>query len=660
MVIMSAKVRLPEGQWFRKYMNTLGYKISYGGSCYGLAQMSRQAFLSGEIDKFNKRLISIYSKGESYFKKLKKGEIKTKESIDILAFFDGVVLYQNPVVNRAFLPTKDKGFDGKWITQRDNVAHDVVAPVTKEKQIKAFDFSGAYSKSELIKILQLFQHNIKNKSSFQISNNGHAMSIQYDPQKKEWHFIDANQLPVKTYKQNELSKFASIIIKGFKCKRNGDDNAIFSASVYANKDDSTQLAQSFSKIKKTSEWQQIHKVTQKKSNMRALKKDSWILVAAKGGNVSDVKKLLDFKHPKSVVEDVYNIARKNWWLKVLEKLIKENKIDINQTKFGRTMLYDAIIDNASLKIIEFLIKMGADVNSKTDDDLAINRRTPLDIAIFRNRTKVLECLLPKANQETKNQALIYAIVYDKPNYEKLLIENGAKFNKKLLNRELMTRITYGDKKAVKRLLKKGADIKQLMKNGENPLYLAAENGHCQLFKTLFKYAKGYEEKMIKGALNHAKKQGANHAVYAFKSHYNEKGQKKHFRHESNEKSLIDNALFNKMKFIDTLKKQIETKQWKVIGFRGEKIKINDSTVKTVPKNVAQLYQLCQKTIVDDDYEKSFNKINQMLKNISVRKSIFSTRATSTTEFYKSCKQRFKEIKKSNKEDKIYYGPATLT
>lgn len=90
-------------------MKALGYQIEAGGVCNGIALMIIQAYLINDLTAFNKRLINIHDKWKRV-KAIKKSVGKTNlannrdyqklivelQSVDILAFFDGITLYQDP------------------------------------------------------------------------------------------------------------------------------------------------------------------------------------------------------------------------------------------------------------------------------------------------------------------------------------------------------------------------------------------------------------------------------------------------------------------------------------------------------------------------------------------------------------------------------------
>ncbi|MGD0465125.1 MAG: hypothetical protein ABSA84_00265 [Gammaproteobacteria bacterium] len=80
--------------WLINCMENCGYKNVSTGICLGLAYMSIHAMLIGELGVFINRLklINHLYHNENY-------ALTIEQITDVLAFFDGIQLYQNPKIH---------------------------------------------------------------------------------------------------------------------------------------------------------------------------------------------------------------------------------------------------------------------------------------------------------------------------------------------------------------------------------------------------------------------------------------------------------------------------------------------------------------------------------------------------------------------------------
>ena len=154
-----------DGQRYIERMEALGYKVGIDGQCFGLSHMALQAFLADDMKSFTNRLQTIFDipiddyKDDFSLLRQKQQQFiregKTAESnaindniVNILAFFDGIVLFQDPNSYRDLFSDENK-------TTRHNAlkSSSLVLPLilnTKEKTpVRIQRFAGAYNKEEL-------------------------------------------------------------------------------------------------------------------------------------------------------------------------------------------------------------------------------------------------------------------------------------------------------------------------------------------------------------------------------------------------------------------------------------------------------------------------------------------------------------------------------
>jgi hypothetical protein len=210
-------------------MQAMGYPIDRTGHCLGIASMAMQASLMGELDQFNARLERIASIPVHEFKKymedtnpdpknLNKASLqKLKERLDVQAFFDGVLLYQQTHVPKGILPKTLSNAYNMGRQQTDEVM-PLVLPDTL-KPVKMLDNVGAYNKKELEQSLGLLCAVIPPgvRTSLILRIDTHAIHLSFDPSKNCFTLIDANNLPAKIFSatQQGQSELANRIFQQF-------------------------------------------------------------------------------------------------------------------------------------------------------------------------------------------------------------------------------------------------------------------------------------------------------------------------------------------------------------------------------------------------------------------------------------------------------------
>jgi ankyrin repeat protein len=179
----------------------------------------------------------------------------------------------------------------------------------------------------------------------------------------------------------------------------------------------------------------------------------------------------------------------------LKKMIAEG-VDINSVNKYKNYPIITAIDSNNFEIIKFLLENGADVNvQNTAGETAITRsllQAHMSGCYDSEAYKIVEFLLknganpnflPKVVEisQNTNTPLIQAVSYKNRYLVKLLIQYGADVNQesaddliaKWTTTPLITSI--GDFKMFRYLVKKGAKINKINRNGDNPLIYAAIN-----------------------------------------------------------------------------------------------------------------------------------------------------------------------------------------
>ena len=216
-----------------------------------------------------------------------------------------------------------------------------------------------------------------------------------------------------------------------------------------------------------------------------------------------------------------HIAARNGHLKLCEKLVAEYKFDMNMVNnLGWTALHHSA-HNGSYELIEFFIKMGADIHLKTNDG-----SNCFHIAAFSGHLNLCETLIDihsfdvdmtnskgwtglHYSAKCGSHDLINFFVDKKINiYQKTkdgmnclhIAASKGHFNLcKTLIEELNFNVHIGDNRKwsalhhaalngsyelMKYFIAKGTNVSLKTKHGKNCLHIAASNGHLDLCKTL--------------------------------------------------------------------------------------------------------------------------------------------------------------------------------
>jgi len=232
----------------------MGYEIDYKGLCSGIATMALQAIIAKNIRTFEERrnlitrLIKIIIQSISFgldsankylitYQEILKSDKNTAEEflqqlrgvfnhlietnaikpitiLELKGFIDGIVIHQNPSKYKEFIPGEIRG-------QNFRVALSVTSPVDLEKN-GIYEFK-PMCYSFTMKELTLFLEKLKNDVfcigtgskavviGGDIPSNtdaivGHAITIGYNPERKEWYLIESDQSLIKTENHNIISK----------------------------------------------------------------------------------------------------------------------------------------------------------------------------------------------------------------------------------------------------------------------------------------------------------------------------------------------------------------------------------------------------------------------------------------------------------------------
>jgi len=393
-------------------MKKLDFSASEEGMCYGLAGMGMQAFLAKDLKTYDQRLAVIQSIPPAEISKtvaLVQEKVKAKQVLNlkeesilsIPAFFNGIMLYQQPenyfylfeekqaptfqnaeltfprVLSKALIVEEKIANQGKpYIIEKNNVA-------------KVTDFSGIYNRKEFKEYLTLIRETAETQNydypiGFLLSDYTHTATVGYE--NKAWQWINASCS--KEIKEDQ--EMANIVIDAFSPPdRAMQDNNVISLSteIFVENPQNEQIKKYITAYKTNDIWKKLHAVNQEKISRKDTKGTSWIFIAVEKNHIETVKLLRDGGAPlDQALADgttLLYIAAEQGHTEIV-KLLLEAKVNPHQSTIGITPLWIAT-QNGHLEVVKLLLEAKADFHQAARDG-----RTPLCIAIEQGHTQIVE------------------------------------------------------------------------------------------------------------------------------------------------------------------------------------------------------------------------------------------------------------------------------
>jgi len=458
----------------------LGYPHNDKGLCHGVTLRCLEAYHLGEQDKFINRINKIRDTENladlirEAQEKVKQHETLTpneRELLEILSFYDSLLLYQKP--------REHHNFFNEALSQLNT---DKISCLAGSEGIQSqgglltfYSEPNSFTKQELSDYLGNLQKiisddtlNVQCNLSMLLSSDDHAMGLFYQPKRHTWTFMDINQWPplevifplssesnrwsfLNLFSMSPIDKLAESIRRGF----DSETNTTFNMKLISTHAESARLQALNAKLNQLTNLYPVTRViSQDKNNHAAL-----LYIAAKHGHIEVVKALL------------------------------AAGADPNQARDdGITPLFAASV-KGHVEVVKVLLAGGADPNQARAEDGA----TPLLVAAQDGHVEVVKALLadPRIlpNKATADGATPLFIAAQQGYAEVVtaLLDVGADPN---LARDddgvtpLLAAAQNGHIKVVTALLDAGADPNLAKPNGATPLYLAAQKGHVEVVKAL--------------------------------------------------------------------------------------------------------------------------------------------------------------------------------
>jgi len=465
--------------WLLGRLTALGYPVgSSEGICYAIARLARQAALLGEIEKFEERLKLLYLTPLQILRDFKAGRISLttdkQKDIDMLAFFDGIEIYQNIYLHKNGL--LEKHIRDAAISLKEEM---IVAPAKLEKdnKVQLAYFSGTYTLEELeIYLIKLEEMVLSANRPFSLilGQSNHDTELSYDRKQGTWCFVHANDLPVQRTKN--IKELARMIKIGLTFTEEETCLIPMITTIDTTESNKQEMMQCVKKWENDEAIKKMHEVTFEKAKfILELDRDdydSWIMLASQCGEKEKVKRLAaygadvnligvegylaadfasdpDIRHFLRYGQNLpHLIASAEGFTDILRAWIDKG-IDIKQSdESGRSALHYAV-KNGHTDTVKFLIESGADLEQTDHAD-----QTALSLACAASHIDII----------------------------KLLIENGAGFT--YLDKTHQTILHWaadnGHIDIVKLLIEKGIDLKIKNPDGKTAFDLACAKKHTAI------------------------------------------------------------------------------------------------------------------------------------------------------------------------------------
>jgi ankyrin repeat protein len=338
--------------WYIDRMRALGYDANPGGCCYGLTQMSMQAFLANDLNTFLARLKEINSISLSDFRNdfsdLKEkqqklriaGNVQSADKInqlivDIKAFFEGILLTQSPAKFKDFFSIDDQtNLQNAKKTMPLTLSIELEQPQKKPYNIASV--TGTYCKAELIEYLNTLKDTF-NHYPFSLNFTGeysasclHEINLNYDGENKQWLLVDSNDLPLQIL--TDTAQVANALLNAYEQRT----KIVMATEIYAQSEHAISMLDAFEKLNTNESWIKLHDITK-------VQAPQFFLALS-----------LDFVDEQ--------------WIK---RVLDANPTLINQGVFNTNPLRMAV-QNGQIKIVKLLIEHGADVHQENLLALAMN------------------------------------------------------------------------------------------------------------------------------------------------------------------------------------------------------------------------------------------------------------------------------------------------
>lgn len=398
-----------------KTMHKLGYKVDgQSGLCAGLSMAALHSFFTvGHLDTFNQRITLIFQNDATPVVTTNK-----QDRIDMLAFFDLVMLYQEPLeyadVFNASITQSNPSELSDW-TAANNIS-------TQNPISKLLQWPNIYTANELENLCVDLHESAQAGNidlAITIENSSHRILLCYQHATKTWLLMDSNHLPAIPV--TDPKNLGAIIHESM---RDGDFSAI-ETTIYATKSNQKQADVVMNHLRKNTLFSASQVITYEKSLRKTSSGVTLGHIAARHGHDSHIKQLeklhFNFNQSDTFGWTPAHIAAENNHTEVLKQLAHAGANLDAKNKNESTPLYIAC-QEGHVDVVGYLTKQ----KNINNDYRKSNGWTPACIAANQGHLNVLKILANRGvnlSQQIEGKSLITISKADKQDELKDLVSS---------------------------------------------------------------------------------------------------------------------------------------------------------------------------------------------------------------------------------------------
>ncbi len=493
-------------------MQERGCPTDENGVCLGLALMAERARRLGEYDKFEYRMnfLETLEEGElnnliekakekstAAYKKKYPNEILSEEEqqkdellLSIDPFFEQIWAHYQPSAIQEFLEITEKA---RFSQAKTSDVEKLMYGDTKEILKESDKFTLATTEENAYSDLKKFLMATKDSNvsaGLVICSSNHAIHLFYDPQTQEWCLT--NHSTLDRYPSTDIEDTLAAVASAF------SENSILNLSIemYTN-DDSSEKKKLTQDLRKISEESLDSLITSNDINRADDSNATLLLVAAKNGDISTVKRLLENKEVNidQVSSDctALYVAAQNGHASIVDALLEKKANIAYQRKDHSTALFIAA-QNGHFSIVDRLLSYPeVNVNQTMNDGI-----TPLIIAAKNGHVTTVDRLLNQRDinirQIAKNgMTVFHAAVHSGHVGMVDRFLNHPEINVSQAMNDgvtpLIIAVNNGYLDIIERLLNHpDVDVNQAMNDGATPLMIAAQQGRVTIVDRLLSHS----------------------------------------------------------------------------------------------------------------------------------------------------------------------------
>lgn len=275
-------------------MKALGYPPS-DGFCHGVACLAAQYHLSGNIKTFDHHI--KFTQKYARFNDTHPEETRR--------FFDDIVIGQEPhtfPLIQNIAPVFKNNQTQNTITALSAITDKEIKKYRGIKRLAYF--SGAYTMFELCDYFDLLTKSASHHLctfALLIGSPIHSIMIGFDAVKSQWIFVDANQLPLKSFKHNHPECLAVETHRALSSSRS--EHTVFSTQLLTTRHGESQANDFIAYLQQDKQWRKLHSVSKQKATMSDGFYNTWLMEACAIES--------EFKVIKSLIEQGANLTQTN-------------------------------------------------------------------------------------------------------------------------------------------------------------------------------------------------------------------------------------------------------------------------------------------------------------------------------------------------------------